>query len=122
MNPRKQEWLEKMAGSLTVADLDAIEEVANAASPAPWILAITPKEWGRDEIAANQVKMISEGGERAHFCIHPDDADDDAPRATAFCGNGPTSEANARFVEIARVALPMLVRKVRRLRSLMERR
>ena len=116
-NARKQEWIKKMSERLTDDDLVAIEDAARHASPAPWILAVTPEEWSQEEIAANQTKMVREGGPRAHFCIHPEDAEVDESRVTAFCGNGPMSEANARFIEIAVVAVPMLVSELRRLRA-----
>ena len=46
-------------------------------------------------------------------------AADDTTLYTALTGNGPTSEANAAFIAMARDAVPALVAEVRRLRSLL---
>jgi hypothetical protein len=87
------------------AELDAIEQRCNAATPEPWVAWIE----GRDHTAGDT--FIAQGGSGARqekdlFLSH-------------YSNEGPVSDADHDFIAHARQDLPLLLAEVRRLRGLL---
>lgn len=90
-----------LAGDLTDADLDAIEQRANAATEGPW-------ESGDDDWDGGYVRMPADGFGVAYIATHIQQGADEG------C-------ADAEFIAHARGDVPVLLAEVRRLRAMEQR-
>lgn len=97
---------------MTNEELAEIEARANAATPGPWRAKWS--EQTHEEIIAAMSGMIEKGGKEWHWvdcdAIHPGDTGN---LVIAETGNGPTSEANARFIANARPDMLKLIEEIR---------
>jgi hypothetical protein len=94
---------------MTDQDLSLIEQLATAATAGELVVGqadprYRPIDW--------MMECLSHGHGKV-FCVAEDGGE---ARIMAVTGNGPTSEANARFVSVARKAVLALTAEVRRLR------
>jgi hypothetical protein len=103
---------------LSGEELDALAELEQEATPGPW-------EFGRPAVATEAEAVACflhayRGGPEGSFWVNwvvdstPVRPEDNS-LYVAVTGNGPTSEANARFNSAARNALPRLIAQVREL-------
>lgn len=100
---------------MTKEELDALEALANAATPGPWL-------WGRHTFKTKDEakEWISETFEQREglelwMSFVPDPERPSESLFTAITGNGPHSEANAAFVAQIGDAVPKLIARVREL-------
>lgn len=107
-------------------ELKLIEQRTNAATPEPWDWAY--REFGTPEEAREWLgKMLDYNSANLfiHGAAHMEDGSHAPPvleDVWAFVmpmisGNGPTSEANAKFCCMARSAVPLLISEVKQQRS-----
>ena len=96
--------------TITDAELDQLDAISKAATPGDWFLSTNPKDCDIKELYDDLLK--NSGGNALWFATV-----NNGEVCTAMCGNGPNSENNARFVVIARKAVPDLVQEVRRLKA-----
>lgn len=107
-------------------ELKLIEQCTNAATPEPWDWAY--REFGTPEEAREWLgKMFDYNSANLfiHGAAHMEDGSHAPPvleDVWAFVmpmisGNGPTSEANAKFCCMARSAVPLLISEVKQQRS-----
>lgn len=105
-------------------DLNEIERFCNAATPGPWDWAGREFETP-EEMKAFLNRMVDFYPQNlfihgvAHMLdgTHTPDYLEDMSRFVmpAITGNGPTAEANAKFLEVARQAIPAMIAEIRRL-------
>lgn len=111
----------------TDEQLDEIEKYTNAATPPPWDWAghefteiQEVKDWLCRMVQYNPDNLFLHGvGHMLDGSHMPDSIDDVwAFVMPAITGNGPTAEANAKFLSVARQAMPDLVAELRRMYAL----
>lgn len=105
--------------TLTQQELDELDRLASAATPAPWSTRTAPADDSEETKAEYLAGSLStdDPGAALYVLIADTDRDGLAYVLPAVTGDGPTSEANARFIEAARTAVPRLVAEVRELRA-----
>lgn len=112
---------------LTDEQLDEIEKYTKAATPPPWDWAGRSfetveevKDWLCKMVDYNAENLFLHGvGHMVNGSHMPETVDDVWKFVMpAITGNGPTAEANAKFLSVARSSMPDLVAEVRRLYAL----
>jgi hypothetical protein len=93
------------------------QAVTDAATAGPWTPGHNPPD--REPIAyIAEAYSYGPPGTMHLVCVPFEDKPmDEEALFTAITGNGPTSEANARFIALARTAMPLLLAEVARLRE-----
>jgi hypothetical protein len=105
---------------LTEEDLATFEEIDAARSPGAWINA--RGDFATREKAAEAVaRMVAHECPVLHALFLGTELDavprPESLRSPAVTGNGPTSEANARFIAMCSVAVPRLIAEARQTRD-----
>ena len=106
-------------------ELKQIEQITNAATPEPWDWAYrefdTPeeaREWLGKMLDYNSANLFINGAAHMEDGSHAPPVLEDvwAFVMPMISGNGPTSEANAKFCCMARSAVPLLISEVKQQR------
>lgn len=109
---------------MSALDLDHLESLLAAATPAPWTAYrqvhaergddMTPEECG-EYVRNSVVNSARESGSSEFLAILAQKID--GPADVCLVGNGPTSPANAKLIEALRNAAPDLLRIARAVRD-----
>jgi hypothetical protein len=106
--------------TITIDMLDALQALCDAATPGEAMHLATMPTDDLAEQVAYFAECARHGSGKMHGVAIPVcaavDINDEA-LFVAFTGNGPTSEANAKFIAAAREAMPLLVAEVRTARA-----
>jgi hypothetical protein len=104
--------------NISETDLQECEALFKAATQAPVELGISPEFIDTPEKLAEMCRlMFARGKEMRVWQAYTGDVDD--ALVVAMTGNGPTSEANARFITLAFRAWPKLIQEIRDQRALL---
>jgi hypothetical protein len=104
--------------------LDEWQRITDEATPGPWYFATAPYDPEKQTKAEYVTSALNKWREDATLWTlwSPDpEGEPDDYVIPALTGDGPTSRANAEFIAIARVAMPVLIRELKRLLNDLEK-
>jgi hypothetical protein len=110
-----------MTNRLTDEQIANLDRLEREATPGPWPLGVS-ETTSPEEVAEHlRQNALMSPGPVAWLLLHPNDYNGEAKiqhaRAAASTGNGPTSEANARFLSAMRAAFRPMLDELRASRS-----